>query len=236
MLEMRQQLFVVAVLAPCLSLGGCRDHETRESGSAKSGVTATSKEPAPNIQTIRARVHSALSEFTFTLIADGASNPGDILRVKRIEIGLGRTAEPFQVIDGLDTETPVSADTPGIAVLDMNFDGYGDIRLVALRPAGPNTPYLNWLYNPTSKRFEESRSLNAITAPQFDAVNHEIHSQWRDGATRYGKDIYVYREDQPMLVRKEVKEYQGPGSYQLQVSRLVNGTWKVVEKRNGRDP
>jgi len=46
----------------------------------------------------------------------------------------------------------------------------------------------------------------------------------------------VYSEGRPALVRKEVKDYQGPGKYKLQVSRMVNGDWQVVEQRDGRDP
>ena len=73
----------------------------------------------------------------------------------------------------------------------MNFDGYGDIRLVEFQPAGPNVPYLNWLFDPTSGCFVENRALNAITSPQFDPATREIRSNWRDGATRYGTDVYV---------------------------------------------
>ena len=77
----------------------------------------------------------------------------------------------------------------------------------------------------------ESRALNAITSPQFDPATREIRSDWRDGATRYGTDIYVFRDGGPVLVRKELKEYTGPGLYTLHVSLFVNGVWKVVAQR-----
>ena len=158
------------------------------------------------------------------------------MRVKRIEIRRGGETEPFQVIEGLDTATPLSTDTPGLAVLDMNFDGYGDIRLVEFQPAAPNVPYLNWLFDPASGRFVENPALNAITSPQFDPATREIRSDWRDGATRYGTNVYVFRDGAPVLVRKESKDYKGPGIYTLQVSRLVNGVWKRVEQREVREP
>jgi hypothetical protein len=92
------------------------------------------------------------------------------------------------------------------------------------------------LFDPTSGRFVENRALNAITSPQFDPVSREIRSNWRDGATRYGTDVYVFSEGGPVLVRKESKEYKGPGIYTLQVSQLVNGVWKRVEQREVREP
>ena len=36
--------------------------------------------------------------------------------------------------------------------------------------------------------------------------------------------------------RKEVKEFTAPGRYTLQVQTMVNGEWKVTEKREGVDP
>jgi hypothetical protein len=226
----------VAVLACSLALGACRGKESTVSGSAKSAATATAKEQTAGDPTLRFRIHPNLPEFAFTLVGDRSTETSETLHVKRIEIRRGAATEPFQVIEGLDTVTPLSTGTPGLAVLDMNFDGYGDIRLVEFQPAGPNVPYLNWLFDPTSGRFVENRALNAITSPQFDPVTREIRSNWRDGATRYGTDIYVFRDGAPVLVRKESKDYKGPGIYTLQVSQLVNGVWKRVEQREVREP
>jgi hypothetical protein len=226
----------VAILAYCLVLGACHGNEATESGSAPTAATAPTEGQTPSDPTIRFRIHPALPEFTFTLVGDRPAGSSETLHVKTIEIRRGAATEPFQVIEGLDTATPLATDTPGLAVLDMNFDGYGDIRLVEFQPAGPNVPYLNWLFDPTSGRFVENRALNAITSPQFDPATREIRSDWRDGATRYGTDVYVFREGGPVLVRKEVKDYKGPGIYTLQVSRLVDGVWQVVEQRDVREP
>ena len=174
--------------------------------------------------------------MAFTLVADGPADPGGILRVRAIEVRRDATAEPWQRVEGLATATPWSAEAPGFEVLDMNFDGYADIRLIEARPAGPNVPYLNWLYEPASGRFVESRALNQITSPRFDTGTRELRSDWRDGATRYGTDFYAFRDGQPVLVRRETKEYKRPGVYTLQVSRHIDGAWRVVETREGRDP
>jgi hypothetical protein len=108
--------------------------------------------------------------------------------------------------------------------------------VVEFQPAGPNVPYLNWLVDPAAGRFVENRALNRITSPQFDPGTRKIRSNWRGGATRYGVDVYVFGEGGPVLVRKELKDYQRPGVYTLQVSRKVSGVWKTVGQREVREP
>ena len=198
-------------------------------------VAPTSAASAGHAITVKARIHPDLPETSFTLVADNAPESAGVLRVRAIEIRRGNVAEPSQRIEGLATDTPWSATAPGFEVLDMNFDGYADIRLVESRPAGPNLPYLNWLYEPASGRFVESRALNQITSPRFDASARELRSDWRDSATRYGTDVFAFRDGQPVPLRRETKVYQRPGVFTLQLSRWTDGAWRVVETREGRD-
>jgi hypothetical protein len=225
----------LAAATCCLLLGGCRGKEDSVSSSSPSRQAAETKTKAANATTFRLRIHPTLPEYSFTLVSDRSSDNSQTLQVKRIEIRRGGETEPFQIIEGLDAATPLQLGPP-LSMVDMNFDGYGDIRLIELQPAGPNVPYLNWLFDPASGRFVESRALNEITSPQFDAATREIRSEWRDGPTRYGTDIYVYKQGEPVLVRKESKEYRQPGVYTLRVSQLVDGAWKTVEQREVREP
>lgn len=180
---------------------------------------------------MRARIHPSLPAFEFTLVGEPTGGPSASIRVERIEIRRDSAAEPVQVIDGLATDTPMTADGPPLEVLDMNFDGYKDIRLVEFRSAGPNTAYLHWLFDPPSGRFLENPGLNDIPSAQFDAERREVRSDWRDGAARYGSSIFVFAEGRPVLVRKEEKTYQAPGTYLFEVKRLVDGVWRTVEQR-----
>ncbi len=185
--------------------------------------------------TIQGRIRADLPKASFTLLTDGPPASDGMLHVRAIEIRHGNSATPTQRIEGLATETPSSAMVPALEILDMNFDGYADIRLVESRPAGPNVPYLNWIYDPASARFAESRDLNAIPSPRFDAKAREIHAQWRDGAIRYGTDVYIFRDGQLVPARREAKVYQRSGVFSLQTSRWVEGTWRVEKTREGRD-
>lgn len=226
----------IYVLTCGVALSACRDNKDTESGAVTSGAPTTPATLTATGTTIRARIHPGLPEFSFTVVGKKSEESSETLNVEAIEIRRGEETNPIQVLDALDTDTPMKAETPGLSVLDMNFDGYGDLRLIEFQPAGPNVPYLNWLFDPTLGRFIENEALNEITSPQFDPVSREIRSDWRDSATSYGTNIYVFRADEPVLVRKETKEYKSPGVYALQVSRLVDGTWKVVEQREVREP
>ena len=231
-------------MGACLWLGSCR--ESANPPSAAAPVVVPVVAPAPPVPaaaapvghaiTIKGRIRNDLPEASFSLLADDAPETAGVLHVRAIEIRPDNRSESTQRIDGLATDTPWSATTPALELLDMNFDGYADIRLVKSRPAGPNVPYLNWLYEPADGRFVESRGLNAITSPQFDATAREVRSDWRGSAARYGTDVYTFRDGQLVPLRRETKVYKRAGVYTLQTSQWVDGAWRAVESRERRDP
>lgn len=198
-------------------------------------VPAAAPASAGHSVTVKGRIHGSLPEMAFTLVSDTPLDSAGTLRVRTIEVRRSDASEPIQRIEPLATQTPWSAEAPGLELLDMNFDGYADMRLIESRPAGPNLPYLNWLYDPTSGRFVESRALDEITAPRFDARRRELQSDWRDNAARYGTDTFTFRDGELVPLRRESRSYKTPGVYTLQISRWVDGAWQVAETRDGRD-
>ncbi len=198
-------------------------------------ATATATLPLHGV-TVTGRIHADLPPVRFTLLTDGSPTSEGVLRISAIEIRHGNASAVAQRIAGLRTETPVIAGSPPLELLDMNFDGYTDVRLIESRPAGPNLPYLNWLYDPASGKFVESAALNAITAPRFDADKRELRSEWRDGANIYGTDVHGFRDGKLLPLRREAKFYQRAGVFTLQLSHWIDGAWRVVETRAGHDP
>lgn len=192
-------------------------------------------ETGHDIQTVQASIHPDLPGFSFTLVGQPADQVAETILVKKIEIRRRGELEPVQVIEDLETETPVTEHSRGFEVVDMNFDGYGDIRIVEFLPPGPNVPYLNWLFDPTSERFVGSPELNEISSPKFDAKARHIRSEWRDGAARYGIDIYEVIEGRPVLAQQELREYSEPGVYERTVSQRLDGHWHVVEQEHIRE-
>ena len=232
-MDLRQLKAYVGCGLCCFALTACRSEEAAKPQAAKT-VAAAAHAQSGDRFTISRKINAALPDFAFTLIGEKSITDGESFNVKRIEIRREAESSPFQIIEGLETETPRSAHM--LEFQDMNFDGFSDMRIVQSRSAGPNVSYLNWVYDPESGKFAENRALNDIVSAEFDATSREIHSNWRDGATRYGKDIYVYRDGRPVLVRKEVKEYKAPKIYTLIKSELADGGWRTIEQHEIHEP
>jgi hypothetical protein len=225
---MKRFCFAVLILLSVMTAGGCRG----EQPPAEQAALPEGTRPRGLVQ--RAPIHSSLPEFTFVLrgATDDDVSPA---HVTRIEVLRGTESAPLQIITGFDAEAPAADDPTPLDVIDMNFDGYNDIRLVEFLGPGPNVPYLNWLYNAQSGRFDSAAALDELTSPQYDAATREIRSEWRDGPARYGVDVYVFRAGALTPLRKETREYSAPGRYRLQVQTFENGVCRVTEQREGSD-
>jgi hypothetical protein len=175
-------------------------------GDAPAPVQAPAPPPAsaPTAAAPPAGPVVAAGDFTVTLVGEPADA---VLRVQRLEIRRAGKSAPLQVIDGLQTETPSTAESPGLEAVDLDFDGHLDLRLVEARAAGPQWPRLHWLYVPASGRFVASPALDELSPTRIDAVRRELVTEWRDGPDRYGTDVHAWREGS--LVRLERRE--GPG-------------------------
>ncbi len=176
--------------------------------SAPGAVPPAAHRPAAHQVVVQGVLQPGGAVWRFTLQADAPPGDRQMLHVQAIDIQPPDGAGTAQRIDGLDTQTPVIPGVSVLELLDMNFDGYADIRLAEFRAAGPNTPFLNWLFDPASRRFLPSQALNALNAPAFDAASQQVVDRWRDGAARYGTDLYVWRDGE--LVAANPKHDVGP--------------------------
>lgn len=144
-----------------------------------------------------AKEHDLLDEFRGQVVQAEAPyrfkiygkrmEEGEPANVTRMEIFKGVGAEPFQVIKGLDTATPLrdyqgffEEHEVGVVIEDMNFDGYGDLRIIEFVPVMMNTSYLFWLFNPQKGRFEPRPDMALLSAPVFDHEKKRIYSNTRN--------------------------------------------------------
>jgi hypothetical protein len=207
--------------APELSL----DAPKTQSGAAGNGEV---------IAEYRESVHSDLPVFQFTLRGTKPSADSAPARIRTIVVRRDGESDPIQVIAAVDADAPLDR-AGAFEVLDMNFDGYRDMRLMEFQPAGPNVPYRNWTFDQTSGRFEPVPELDRITSPVFDPDTKTIRSAWRDGAAHYGEDTYAYIAGKPVLVRREERLYTGPGVYTRTLSERRGGELAVVESTQVRE-
>lgn len=117
-----------------------------------------------------------------------------------LSVGLGPALQTIDVPQ--ETASPFEVINLGLVVEDMNYDGYDDFRFIEFLPAGPNIPYLYYIYDPASSQFVFNEAYGPITTPELIG-NNEIRSYWRAGAAYYGEDTYLIVEGNPVLTQRE---------------------------------
>lgn len=147
-------------------------------------------------------INPSLPSFDFSLYWHGGEAAG--MRVlDHIDIRAQAGTSSFQRLSPVESNVPTTIVNNGFEMIDLNFDGFLDIRVVRFLPAGPNTPYQNWLWSQEHQKFIANSALDEITSPQFDADAQEITSNWRSSAAEHGSDIYTYDGDIPVLIHRE---------------------------------
>lgn len=184
--------------------------------------------PAPSEQVSPPASEKSAPEFRFSIIA---TTDGTFADVTQIEIRRAGVEQPIQVLDGIEARPPLIDGAAVVEQLDMNFDGYADLRLIEFVAAGGNHAYLNWLFDPSMMNFVRAPSLDAIPSASFDTNTSEIHSSWRDGANRYGSDTYIWQEGEPSIVRRESRTYFRPGMYELSREEFDGQQWQLIDKQ-----
>ncbi|MFZ3035597.1 MAG: hypothetical protein WA138_16495 [Parvibaculum sp.] len=159
----------------------------------------------------RSDINPSLARFDFFLVGHADKATG-IRVLDRIEVTRSGETVPFQTISPVNSSVPDSVANYGFEAIDLNFDGYLDLRVISFLPAGPNVPYENWLWSVARGRFVANPALDKITSPQFDADAQEITSHWRSSAAAYGTDVYAYDGNTPVLIHRETDTYDAAGS------------------------
>lgn|GEM_PF-2469953 len=119
------------------------------------------------------------------------------------EVGTGALSQDITSIP-VDTLTPIN-DANSLIVGDMNYDGNDDFRILKNVPAGPNLPYLYYIFDPATRVFVYSQAYANITSPEFPG-NNTIRSQWRENASKRGIDTYIITNNTPRLAQREAWE------------------------------
>jgi hypothetical protein len=127
----------------------------------------------------------------------------------------------------IETATPLN-DANSLIVGDMNYDGNDDFRIVKNLPAGPNIPYVYYLYDPTTGKFVYSEAYGKITSPEFPG-NAEIRSKWRESAAKWGVDTYKITNNNPALTQRETWEALNTTQALHRIMAFdANGAFKVT--------
>ncbi len=180
-----------------------------------------------------ATIHDGLPILRFKLLG---TQQDDTHNITGIEI---KHAEGVQNINSyggqkLDTQTLDLKDS-GFVIEDVNFDDYKDIRLMEFMPAGPNVPYIYWLYDVEKKQFVHNKDFAELASPTFDAKTQLITMPWREGAMGTGENIYKVEDNKPVLIKQEVRHYLDEGGYTLTVKELKDGKMTTTEEKTVKE-
>ncbi|GMV62845.1 MAG: hypothetical protein AMXMBFR74_20130 [Parvibaculum sp.] len=132
--------------------------------------------------------------------------------IETVHIRRKGEVEPFQTIGNVASLAASQIPNNDFELIDVNFDGYHDFRLIAAGTAGPNVLYRNWLWEPDEEAFVGNAALDELVSPEFDPETQEIVSRWRSSAEEGGVDIYIWEEGRTVLIHRETDRYAGPSA------------------------
>ncbi len=206
--------------------------------------------------TVTARIHPDMPEFTFALIGEwtrvfSRKLTGEIdyddphlresTNIREIYI-LEEDGTFRQWLDGFSTSQDIKDEPYGFELLDLNNDGYLDIRLFnwAAGPMITGACYF-WLWDKKQEKFVQNRQLQTLSEDwqgfELDNGRIAVYSRWGGGVDRetawyeYRNNTFVLVESmsETLLFEDEVKEAEGePSAIHTIIKKLVNGKMKTV--------
>ncbi|MFA6715518.1 MAG: hypothetical protein WCS27_09080 [Victivallaceae bacterium] len=173
------------------------------------------------------QIHKDLKPYIFKLYGNKKSN-----HIEKIEIIIKGEASPFQSIYTI-SQSPYK-DAKYFEAVDMNFDGYKDIKLLDWWGATGNKGYRCWLYSPEKKRFYINTDLWKLCSPQFDYKKKKIYEYSNGGHTGmiYSASTWTLIGGKLICVGSESQEYVKEKNHYLRKRfKLINGKMVEVEQK-----
>lgn len=175
--------------------------------------------------TFRLKIHSSLPEYVFHLVGNAEDNI-----IEKIEIS--REGKLVQTEDVAMNEPPPRNEEYFQAV-DINFDGYADIKLLSWWGGTGNKGYNWWLFNPKSGTFVYQQELSGLSNPVPNPKTKEITTYSKGGMAGmvYGQETYRFDGDRLVLMRSVEQNWVDEKKHFVKVTReRKNGTMQVVKE------
>jgi hypothetical protein len=167
-------------------------------------------------------VRQDLPPFVITLSATGEQYDS-----ARISISQEKTGKPLQSI--AVEYSWVSGD---LEYMDINFDGYRDIRVMGHGNNAITTTSSFLLFNPQTNAFEESEEYSGFDEIDIDTVNHEISSWSSSVGNRKSNVSSTYKVIGNHLVLVGEEHYNGED--EQEEKKLLNGVMTIVSRSTSR--
>lgn len=171
------------------------------------------------------RIGSKLPLFSFEFAGKPDNTFGDLV----IRQGI-----PGKVVQTIENETAAAAIAPAhvadvLAIVDANFDGYGDLQILNNCGATGNCSYDFYLYDPQANQFVHSDFLSKLGTPSFDPGRKRVMTSWNSSAADWQSETYQYQEGQYTLIRQELSEWdRNSDIVTVSTFELRNGKMELV--------
>ena len=190
------------------------------------GYSGRVEPPSENLTDLRGgaichfRVRDDIPVIGVRLYSDPAENV-----ITHFEVFRGKGGVVDQRLESGMGEPPYK-DAQYFQALDLNFDGYKDIRIMTSWGATGNTVYKNWLYEPKFESFDHSPALDALSSPTPDPKRRVITTRSNGGMAGciYTIQTYDYFNGQLRLIWEESQVYkESTKSFEKTVQKFEDG-------------
>lgn len=191
-------------------------------------LAAAAAAPAPAPRASTTTFHAALrpggKAWTFALSGDAlaVTPPG--------------AASPSQTLAVHPSDTPPPV--PVLETLDLDFDGFKDLRLLIAKAAVGQSVWQYWLFEPKTRRLVPSAQLDATLDARPDTEGRPglLSAYWNGGARGRVYTRTTYRWVRGKLREVErVEQTEIPGRPD-DFRRVVTKNGKPVEEKTVHDP
>lgn len=190
---MKRLVCLLLTLALCL---GCALAESKEYAIEKDVALREGLELHLTLHT------QALDESQFGLSAIDVYRDGALLQT--IEMSEAVQAEWGDAKENGGNAVSYAQDAE-LTLEDVNFDGTGDLSVLAWNTTGANLPRYYWLWNEEKQQFEYAFCLSNL---EVDTENRQLVTSTRENAVTCLTEYYEYAEDGTIrLTRRVTDEY-----------------------------
>lgn len=179
--------------------------------------------------TCRFRINATLPPFSFEFAGKEDNTFGEVAVTEGTS---GRIVQTIENTTEAGSIAPAKADSV-LAVVDANFDGYGDLQILTNCGATGNCSYNFYLYDPQTSQFVYNDFLSKLGTPRVDATKKQVLTGWNSSAGDWQSEAYRYQDGQYILIHREISEWDRKSDIvTVSTYELRNGKMELVSSES----
>mgnify|MGYP001193222821 CR=1 FL=1 len=175
-----------------------------------------------------AKINDKLPEFNFKII-------GRFHKLDKYEDFIPLYVEIRNASDGKITQKLVVSDNSGyneradmVQLVDLNFDGYLDFRILLNAGATGNDWYDSFIYDPLSGKFKYNKELSEMSSLKVDLESKQLTSYYGAGSCEESINFYAVKGNKVILIKSEWTDFDNVNSHCYKITGIpLNGSKKL---------